>query len=49
MQSTVRAVVSGDLAANDGKIIMEMLTQCVEAGDLADVLKQAEGIQWRLG
>lgn len=43
----VRHVAAGHLPAGDGKVIVDLLAACVEVGDVAEVLKQAEGLSWR--
>ena len=45
----VQSVASGDLPANDGRTIVDLLSAVLESSEVAATIEQAEALTWQRG
>ena len=49
VHAVVRAVGAGHLPSTDGKQIVDLLSACIEVGEVSSALAQVEAMQWHRG
>ena len=49
VHAVVRAVGAGHLPSADGKQIVDLLSACIEVGEVSAALEQVEALTWQRG